>query len=135
MNFIRSHGTRGVAAVVVGWAITTACAQAAGISAEVPADVPARLPPPAPSAGYDRCEEAVARAVRDMRGLSAQALRFEPAGHAQDMQGTRLAIQGTGHYLRDGRTPVSIRYSCAYDAESGTTSGVLFHESDAAPAP
>lgn len=143
------HELRIGAIAAVCWSGAMRSALAAGMPADVPpqapAHVPAQLPAQAPvqlpvaestpSTGYEHCEEAVAKAIRDMRGASVQALRFDAARHAQEDPGSHLAIQGTGHYLRDGRTPVAIRYSCAYDAATGTTSGVLFHESDGTPAP
>lgn len=134
MTTISSTRPLGKAAVAVLWATTAHFAVAAGLPAEPPAPSPPAHAVEAPSA-FDRCEEAVARSLREMRGAAVQDLRFEPAGRAQDSQGTQVAIRGTGHYLRGGHAPVSVRYSCAYDADTGRTSGVLFHESDTTPPP
>jgi hypothetical protein len=134
MTTVPSLRPRRLATVVILWAIAAGVAGAAGLPAEPhAASVPARADKP--SSAYDRCEDAVAQAIREMRGAAAQELRFEAASRAEDAQGAELAIRGSGRYLRGGRTPVSFRYSCAYDPESGKTSGVLFHESDGTPPP
>jgi hypothetical protein len=129
-----TNSLRAIAASAGLWAAMTCGAAAAGLAAE-PASESTRPPArPAPT-GPERCEDAVAQAIRQMRGAAVEALRFEPGSRVQDAEGASLAIRGSGRYLRGGRTPVSFRYSCAYDESTGTTSGVLFHESDGTPPP
>src|SRR5690242_6085240 len=124
---------RGCAAIALLWASVHA-ASAAGLPAEPPVASPVAHAT-ATSTPFDRCEDAVAQSIRQMRGAAVEGLRFEPGSRSEDAQGTQVAIRGAGRYLRGGHTPVAFRYSCAYDAETGKTSGVLFHESDTTPPP
>jgi len=132
MPYRQTLPCRVAALIAMPWVAGTV--QAAGVAAE-PASDTTRAAAPAAAAAYARCEDAVANAIRDMRGAAVEALHFEPGSRAVDTQGTRLAIRGSGRYQRGGRAPVAFRYSCAYDDATGTTSGVLFHETDATPPP
>jgi len=89
----------------------------------------------APKEAGDRCEAAVADAVRTTRGKDVQEVQF--AGSRRQMapaEGSdETAVRGEGHYrIRAGAT-VAFSYSCAFNARSGATSGVLFREQGGPP--
>jgi hypothetical protein len=78
----------------------------------------------------DRCEAAVAETVRRMRGRDAQEVEFVGAKRAlsstQDSEET--GVRGEGRYRGRGAGSMSFTYSCAFNAKTGATSGVMFRE-------
>jgi hypothetical protein len=88
---------------------------------------------PAKAAG-DACDKAVADTVRRMRGHDAQEVQFIGAKRAiSPTPGDETGVKGEGRY-RGPAGAVSFTYSCAFNAETGGTSGVVFKElGDARP--
>jgi hypothetical protein len=106
---------------LAGLALLT-CATCA--SAAAPAD--------AAKAG-ERCEAAVAETVKRMRGRDAQEVEFigakrvlSPTDEAEE-----TGVKGEGRYRGPGSS-VNFSYSCAYNAKTAATSGVLFRETGGA---
>lgn len=90
----------------------------------------AALPDTAPKAG-ERCEAAVAETIRRMRGRDAQEVEFVGAKRAltpalDDEDET--AVKGEGRYRAAAGGTVSFSYSCAFNARTGATSGVVFRD-------
>ena len=75
------------------------------------------------------CETAVAETVKRMRGRAAQELQFVGAKRrvlpAQDEESS---VQGEGRYGKRGNGSTTFTYTCAYNAKTGATSGVMFRE-------
>lgn len=80
------------------------------------------------------CESAVSSSLRQIRGSAVQGVRF--AGDARDANsdGDHVDVKGSGHYRRGSGAPIEFHYSCAFDRASGTTSGVVLHETEPHPA-
>jgi hypothetical protein len=77
----------------------------------------------------DRCEAAVAETVKRMRGRSAQELQFIGAKrNLLPAQDDETGVRGEGRYSSKASGTTSFTYSCAYNAKTGTTSGVMFRE-------
>ena len=77
----------------------------------------------------DRCEVAVSETVKRMRGKDAQEIEF--FGAKRQIAPTPeedLGVKGEGRYRRPSGEPMPFSYSCAYNAKTGGTSGVLFRE-------
>ena len=104
-------------AAVVGGAIPASAAAAADTSKSDSA-----------RAG-DRCEEAVAETVRRMRGREAQEVEFIGAKRAiaPAADADETGVKGEGRYRSAGGA-TSFTYSCAFNAKTGATSGVMFRE-------
>ncbi len=84
-----------------------------------------------PEAGkaIEQCETAVAETVKRMRGAAAQELQFAATKRSLlPAQDDETSVRGEGRY--SGRTSGShaFTYSCAYNAKTATTSGVMFRE-------
>ena len=80
----------------------------------------------------ERCESAVADTVRDVRGRNAQDVQFVGSRRAiAPTADSKIGVKGEGIYRSSGGGGVPFTYSCAFDAETGATSGVVFR--DAAP--
>ncbi|WP_280154110.1 hypothetical protein [Piscinibacter sp. XHJ-5] len=94
----------------------------------VPAMAAADTKSDAAKAG-DRCEEAVAETVRRMRGRDAQEVEFVGAKRAiaPAPDADETGVKGEGRYRSPGGT-MSFSYSCAFNARTGGTSGVMFRE-------
>ncbi len=83
-----------------------------------------------------RCEAAVGDAIRQARGKQAVDIVFAGEAPAIHTEGDQVDVKGAGRYRRAaGQAPVAFRYTCAFDAARGTTSGVLFREAEAPAAP
>lgn len=82
-----------------------------------------------------RCEEAVADTVRRMRGERAKEIQFT-AGKRQLQQATdeETSVRGEGRYRGAGGPSMPFSYSCAYNAKTGSTSGVVFRDTGSAVA-
>lgn len=81
----------------------------------------------------ERCEVAVAETVKRMRGKEAQEVEF--FGAKRQIAPTPeedLGVKGEGRYRRPSGEPLPFSYSCAYNAKTGATSGVLFRETGSA---
>jgi hypothetical protein len=89
----------------------------------------------APSAA-ERCESAVADTVRRLRGRDAREVEFMSARRVLLPTGAadETAVKGEGRYRAGRGAATSFAYSCAYDARTGATSGVVLREVDAASA-
>lgn len=77
----------------------------------------------------DRCETAVAETVKRMRGRAAQELQF--IGTKRRLLPTEddeTGVRGEGRYSSKAGGTLSFTYSCAYNAKTGATSGVMFRE-------
>jgi len=86
--------------------------------------------PPEPSRAGDRCEAAVAETVRRMRGREAQEVEFIGAKRVLSPTGQdeETGVKGEGRYRGPGSVAMVFTYSCAFNAKSGSTSGVVFRE-------
>ncbi len=82
----------------------------------------------------DRCETEVSETIRRMRGQNAKEVQFLAAKRLLLPSGDdETAIKGEGRYRGAGGS-VSFTYSCAYNAASDATSGVVFRDAGAARA-
>lgn len=82
----------------------------------------------------DRCETEVSETIRRMRGRDAKEVQFLAAKRVLLPSGDdETAIKGEGRY-RGERGAVSFTYSCAYNAATDATSGVVFRDAGAARA-
>lgn len=87
----------------------------------------------------ERCEAAVAEAIREVRGKEAREVEFVGRRRVQPPgSGDEAEIKGEGRYRGSSGAAVSFGYSCAFNVKTGATSGVVFREtggtrSDAAP--
>ncbi|HJW10529.1 MAG TPA: hypothetical protein VJ598_02015 [Albitalea sp.] len=92
--------------------------------------------PPAEAAknAGDACDKAVADTVRRIRGRDAQEVHFIGAKRAiSPTPGDEIGVKGEGRYRGPAGT-AAFTYSCAFNAETGGTSGVVFKEiGDARP--
>lgn len=76
-----------------------------------------------------RCESAVEETVRNIRGREAQDVQFVGAKRAiAPTADAKIGVKGEGIYSGSGGPGVPFTYSCAFDADSGETSGVLFRD-------
>lgn len=78
----------------------------------------------------ERCEAEVAETIRRMRGRDAQEVQFV-AGRRTLLPATEdeTGVKGEGRYRAAASgTAMPFSYSCAYNAKTDATSGVLFRE-------
>lgn len=85
-----------------------------------------------------RCEDAVADTIRRMRGERAKEVQFV-AGKRVLVPATddETSVRGEGRYRGASGPAMPFSYSCAYNAKTEATSGVVFRETGrvaAAPA-
>ncbi|MEO7150393.1 MAG: hypothetical protein ABIX46_01585 [Burkholderiaceae bacterium] len=84
----------------------------------------------------DACETAVAQAVTEARGRAAREIRFVGSQRAlSTTPGEATGVKGEGRYGGAAGASVPFTYTCAYDASSGATSGVMFSDKGAPEAP
>lgn len=84
----------------------------------------------------DACESAVADTVRAARGRAAQEVQFTGARRALSaMPGNETGVKGEGRYRPKGGRNVPFSYTCAFNATSGRTHGVMFSDQAGATAP
>jgi hypothetical protein len=82
----------------------------------------------------DRCESAVADTVRRVRGPQAKEVQFVGAKRALSPNGEEeMGVKGEGRYWSNSSGSVSFTYSCAFNAKTGGTSGVVFRETAGVP--
>ena len=77
----------------------------------------------------ERCETAVAETVKRMRGRAAQELQF--VGTKRNLlpaQDDETGVRGEGRYSSKATGTTSFTYSCAYNAKTGATTGVMFRD-------
>ena len=75
------------------------------------------------------CESAVADTVRNMRGREAQDVQFVGSRRAiAPTADAKIGVKGEGLYRSASSRGVPFTYSCAFDADTGATSGVLFRD-------
>ena len=79
---------------------------------------------------FVECESAVSSSLREIRGSAVQGLQFASDARTVNSDGDHLDVKGSGHYRRGAAAPVEFHYSCAYDSSTGTTSGVVLHETE-----
>jgi hypothetical protein len=79
----------------------------------------------------DKCEAAVADTVRRLRGRDAQEVEFFGAKRAiAPTSGEQeLGVKGEGRYHAGAGAGMAFAYSCAFNTQTGGTSGVLLRES------
>lgn len=95
---------------------------------------PAAAAPADTAKATDRCETEVSETIRRMRGRDAKEVQFLAAKRVALPSGDdETAIKGEGRYRGAGGS-VSFTYSCAYNAASDATSGVVFRDAGAARA-
>lgn len=90
----------------------------------------AAAPDTAPKAG-ERCEAAVAETIRRMRGREAKEVEFVGAKRALTPalgDEDETAVKGEGRYRGAAGGGTSFSYSCAFNARTGSTSGVVFRD-------
>lgn len=84
---------------------------------------------PETSKAIEHCEMAVAETVKRMRGASAQELHFAAAKRSLlPAQDDETSVRGEGRYSGRASGSHAFTYSCAYNAKTATTSGVMFRE-------
>lgn len=86
--------------------------------------------PDASARAAERCESEVSDTIKRMRGKEVGAVQFS-AG-ARTLSPTveeEIGVRGEGRYRRGGAS-VGFSYSCAFNAATGATSGVVFRETD-----
>lgn len=81
-----------------------------------------------PTPAAERCEKAVTETVFRIRGKAAEDVQYLEARRiVLPGGGADTAVKGEGRYRLHGRT-VSFSYSCAYDADTGNTSGIVLRD-------
>lgn len=96
--------------------------------------LPALAAPAADPAAIQHCEKAVSRAIEEARGREVHEVSFDAAHRFVDANaGAETDVRGEGHYRR-GDASVAFSYTCAYDPQTESTSGVLFKDAPPAPA-
>jgi hypothetical protein len=88
----------------------------------------------APAEAGERCEAAVAEAIREARGKGVEDVKFDTARRVLTSgDNEEIGVKGEGHY-RSRAGSAAFSYSCAFSGRSGRTSGVLFRETGAGAA-
>jgi hypothetical protein len=88
-------------------------------------------PPASHGAAGDRCESAVADTVRRVRGKPVVDVAFVAGQRrAVPAAGTdeEIGVNGEGRYRMASGAVVPFTYTCAFNARTGGTSGVLFKD-------
>jgi len=79
----------------------------------------------------ERCEAAVTETIQRIRGRDAREVEFVAARRAlAPPVDEEIGVKGEGRYRKAGAT-VPFSYSCAFNARTGATSGVMFREAGA----
>ncbi len=77
----------------------------------------------------ESCEAAVAETIKEMRGRQAQDVQFIESRRAlRPTTGEDTEVKGAGQYHGTGNGAMPFTYSCAFNAESGSTSGIVFRD-------
>ncbi|MFO1218484.1 MAG: hypothetical protein U1E89_08955 [Burkholderiaceae bacterium] len=77
----------------------------------------------------DDCEAAVTEAVKRMRGKDAQDVQFAKSRRVFTATGDdETSLRGEGRYKGASGRAMPFNYSCAFNAKTGATSGVVFRE-------
>jgi hypothetical protein len=88
----------------------------------------ARAAAPDTSQAAERCEGEVADTIKRMRGKDVAEVQFTSAARVlSPTVDDEVGVRGEGRY-RGAAGTVPFSYSCAYNAGSGATSGVVFRE-------
>jgi hypothetical protein len=83
----------------------------------------------------ERCEAAVTETIQRMRGREAREVDFAAASRkVAPPVDEETSVKGAGRYRGASNRSTPFSYSCAFNAKTGTTSGVMFRETAAAPA-
>lgn len=81
-----------------------------------------------PAEAGERCEAAVATAIREARGKGVHDVQFDSARRVMSPgDNEEIGVKGEGHY-RGAAGSTAFSYSCAFSGSTGRTSGVLFRE-------
>ncbi len=77
----------------------------------------------------DTCEAAVAETIKQMRGTAAQDVQFikERRSFLPGASGD-TDVKGAGRYRAANGSSMPFTYGCAYNAESDSTSGIVFRD-------
>jgi hypothetical protein len=79
----------------------------------------------------ERCEAAVSETIHRMRGRDAREIEFVVARRRlAPPVDEEFGVKGEGRYRKAGAS-VPFSYSCAFNARTATTSGVVFREAGA----
>lgn len=90
--------------------------------------VHAALPADAAKAA-DSCEAAVTETIKEMRGRDAQDVQFSKDKRVlSPTTGEETDVKGAGRYRNAGGTSMPFTYGCAYNAQTGATSGIVFRD-------
>lgn len=111
--------------------LSIACvAQAQQAEPAKPASEPAaKLSADPAKLAADTCETAVAETVQRMRGADAKDVQFIGAKRAiSPSPGDEIGVKGEGRYQSPKTPAVAFTYSCAFNAETHATNGVVFKE-------
>jgi hypothetical protein len=93
----------------------------------------AAQPPQPGKAASDACEAAVSETVRRIRGRDAAEVQFVGSQRAlSPTLGDETGVKGEGKYRGAAGGAVPFTYSCTYNAQTGTTDGVVFRETGVA---
>jgi hypothetical protein len=91
-------------------------------------------PTDASKSAADACETAVAETVRAARGRDAQEVQFIGAKRAlSPTPGDETGVKGEGRYRGKSGGSMPFTYSCAFNASTGGTTGVMFSDKGAVP--
>lgn len=90
--------------------------------------LPQRAAAAAPAEAGERCEAAVADAIREARGKGVRDVQFDSARRVMAPgDHEEIGVKGEGHY-RGTAGSVAFSYTCAFSGSTGHTSGVMFRE-------
>jgi hypothetical protein len=80
--------------------------------------------------GGDICENAVAETVRRMRGRNAQEVTFVGSKRTLSAMSDddETSVKGAGHYRGAAGGAMPFTYTCAFNAKTGSASGVLIRD-------
>lgn len=136
---LAAAGTPALAADAVAPRATASAAAppavAAGASAASSGATSAAAAPRPPADPVAPCESKVTESVHQSRGAKA-AITFTTDAQLVHPGGGQVEVKGEGKYARDPKAAaVAFRYTCMFDEESRTASGVIFHEAESAAPP
>jgi hypothetical protein len=107
---------------------------AAASAASGPARVVERAAEQAPADPVAPCESKVTESVRQLRGKSVP-VQFTSDAQVVHASAEQADVKGEGRYTKPGGGSVAFRYTCTFDEQQRSASGVLFHEVEPAGPP
>lgn len=100
--------------------VTAMLLYSAMVHAAIPADA---------AKAADSCESAVTETIKEMRGRDAQDVQFSKDKRVlSPTTGEETDVKGAGRYRNAGGTSMPFTYGCAYNAQTGATSGIVFRD-------